>query len=180
MSDYYILDEYWEWLHNYYPEYYDRVFNSNPYIDNPHIQQLRKELTERKGLRLTESEMIIVLAKLLPDIQHQGKFSRWDCTSPQFDMTLELKSRTRHFSTLGIEKDKWDILKTFNNPRYVISTPEGLYSFDVHKLDEPKWDWTYGPVSTEFGDGADGEWEWKWVGFYDVNDATDLTYLLDK
>ena len=139
------------------------------------LELIRKK---NKTKRLLENEMISLIQKIEPDIVKLGKLSKTDCFSKKLNMVFELKSRKGHWSTLGIEKHKWTELVSFkkSNVRFIVSTTEGLYSFNIHKLPEPRWYWKYGPSSTYDDDGS---WEWKWVGYYNIKQAKDLTYLLD-
>lgn len=76
--------------------------------------------------------------------------SRHDCMlEGRDDVVVELKSRRTHYSTLLIEKVKYDYLVKFKYAFYVCYTPEGIYSFNIHTLN-PVWETTLQPQTTQF------------------------------
>lgn len=90
-----------------------------------------------------------------PDlVKSKKKMSRWDCYSPATFHRIELKCRAKHYDTLILEKKKYDamLLKCDDNldiPIYINSTPEGVYSFNLFKI-EPKWEIKYLKKTTTF------------------------------
>ena len=60
-------------------------------------------------------------------------------------MDIELKCRNKHYDDLIIEKDKYDALirraKQYETtPFYINSTPQGIYVFNLSKIDEHIWE----------------------------------------
>ena len=76
-------------------------------------------------------------------LKSKNQMSRWDCYSPKFRHRIELKCRRKHYDTLLLEKKKYDALifetgKHLDTPIYINSTPEGVYSFNLHEIN-PIW-----------------------------------------
>jgi len=91
-----------------------------------------------------------------PDlIRADDKYSRWDCYSNQYKTRIELKCRTKHYSELMIEKDKYYNLIHYYMwkdyiPLYINSTPKGVFVFDLRWI-EPQWQTDNRmPKTTEF------------------------------
>jgi len=96
-----------------------------------------------------------LLNNYYPDlVKSKKKMSRWDCYSPATFHRIELKCRAKHYDTLILERKKYDamLLKCDDNldiPIYINSTPEGVYSFNLFKI-EPKWEIKYLKKTTTF------------------------------
>ena len=96
-----------------------------------------------------------LLNNYYPDlVKAKKKMSRWDCYSPSTFHRIELKCRAKHYDTLILERKKYDamLLKCDDNldiPIYINSTPEGVYSFNLFKI-EPKWEIKYLKKTTTF------------------------------
>jgi hypothetical protein len=80
-------------------------------------------------------------ANRIPDlIKQDNEFSSYDCYSIKNKAIIELKCRGKHYPTLLLEKKKWIALMMYNcNVRYICSTPEGIYSFDLNALVDIEW-----------------------------------------
>ena len=68
-----------------------------------------------------------------------GDYAFYDCFSLEFRFYAELKTRSKHYQTLLIEKTKYErIVKIANLNRsdalYICSTPQGVWQFDVALL----------------------------------------------
>jgi hypothetical protein len=74
-----------------------------------------------------------------------------------------------------LEKKKYDSLIKNKRIRYICSTPKGIYSFNLKKLNNIVWfnDWL--PATTDF---YNSEKIMKVVTFLNVNDATNISKLL--
>ena len=78
----------------------------------------------------------------------------WDCYDIETQSRIELKCRKKHYNTLLLEKPKYDALikesnKHFDVPIYINSTPEGIYLFNLNKIDL-KWFEKSLPATSEF------------------------------
>jgi hypothetical protein len=115
---------------------------------------------------------------LIKDLIKKDQYSRTDCSSVKYDSTIELKCRNTHYQELLIEKDKYDALmdSPTKNKRYINSTPEGVFSFDITKINNIEWFDKSLPTTTEFDRK---EWRIKKVGLLDINDAKNITELLN-
>jgi hypothetical protein len=87
-------------------------------------------------------------------VNSKNPISRWDCYDIETQNRIELKCRRKHYSTLILEKSKYDALikessKNLDIPIYINSTPEGIYFFNLNKI-EVKWYFKSLPATTEF------------------------------
>ena len=127
---------------------------------------------------MTQQELLAELNKEFNlDLEgtDKDKFCRWDATSPQY--LAELKCRRAHYTTQMIEYDKLDCVKaeadkTDKEFLYCVSTPEGIYVFNISKLCQSNynfnWENKYLPSNTDF---AGTHKRTKKVGYIDVNDS---------
>jgi hypothetical protein len=106
---------------------------------------------------MSEEELFDQLSELIPDLKKaENEYSTFDCTSEILNAYIELKCRHTHYSTLLIEKSKYDRLVTearskLMAPLYINSTPEGVWSFNLDKFDDLVWtDQDNLPATTEF------------------------------
>jgi hypothetical protein len=89
-------------------------------------------------------------------VMARKKLSRWDCYSPKHKARIELKCRNKHYlAGMLIQKDKWESLtkkaaEHNDIPLYINSTPEGIFSWQLDVIDEPKWFTKKMPKTTEF------------------------------
>lgn len=108
-------------------------------------------------------------------VKAKNQMSRWDCYSPKFKHRIELKCRRKHYPTLLIEKSKYDAMifesgKHSDIPMYINSTPEGIYSFDLHQI-EPEWIFKSLRATTQFANNKNVV---KKVAFLDIEEALKL------
>lgn len=87
--------------------------------------------------------------------QSKDKFSFYDCFSESTKTRIELKCRKRHYPNLLIEKNKYyKMIKGYieNNeiPLYINSTPNGVYAFDLRKINLTWINDKRMPQTTEF------------------------------
>jgi hypothetical protein len=115
---------------------------------------------------------------LIPDLERAvDEFSSFDCTSKILNAHIELKCRHTHYSTLLIEKSKYDRLMEIAStnlmaPLYINSTPEGVWAFNLLKFDNITWtEQDNLPATTEF-DNKDKVT--KAVGFLPIEDGDRL------
>ena len=124
---------------------------------------------------LDEKELIEILREeKYPDLEKmKNEFSKWDCTSADDALVIELKCRRKHYPTMLIEKPKFEALlarakELDYTPLYINSTPTGIYSWDLTKvLIEWKIENKH-PATTSFG--ARGRVP-KEVGYLNIEDA---------
>ena len=85
----------------------------------------------------------LIKATILPDAQKNGEFDPSDLSSVQRNMELELKSITKHYGRVMIERKKYDELMslTCTHRRYICSTDRGVYSWDLNKIIIPDEWW---------------------------------------
>jgi hypothetical protein len=112
---------------------------------------------------------------LIPDLEKTDLFNPKDCTSISLNLSIELKCRRQHYDFLMLEKKKYDSLIKNKRIRYICSTPKGIYSFNLKKLDNIVWfnDWL--PATTNF---YNSEIVMKEITFLNINDATNISKLL--
>ena len=115
---------------------------------------------------------------LIPDLEKASdEFSSFDCTSKLLNAHIELKCRHTHYSSLLIEKSKYDRLMEIANtnlmaPLYINSTPEGVWAFNLLKFDNITWtEQDNLPATTEFDNK---EKVTKAVGFLPIEDGDRL------
>jgi len=98
----------------------------------------------------------IIKSNLVPDLEKASdEYSVWDAISDQHKYYIEFKCRHTHYSTLFLEKKKYDALqkeaaKLGYRPVYINSTPRGIY---IWRLDQitPVWEERLMPRTTTFG-----------------------------
>jgi len=124
--------------------------------------ELLEELNSKFNLELESTE--------------RNKFCRWDAFSDKY--LAELKCRRAHYNTQMIEYDKLDCVKaeadkTDRDFLYCVSTPQGVYVFNITYLCQIGynfgWESKNLPAKTDFGKS---EWIPKKVGYIDVNDCS--------
>lgn len=124
----------------------------------------------------------LIKATILPDAQKNGEFDPSDLSSVQRNMELELKSITKHYGRVMIERKKYDeLFELPNEPklRYVVSTPKGVWSFDLRKIIIPDDWWKQvwiGNVSTYYHRNIEGTY--KNVAFLPLGWAKNISTLI--
>lgn len=108
-------------------------------------------------------------------VKAKNQMSRWDCYSPKFKHRIELKCRRKHYDSLLLEKSKYDAMifesgKHSDIPMYINSTPEGIYSFDLHQI-EPEWIFKSLRATTQFANNKNIV---KKVAFLDIEEGIKL------
>lgn len=93
---------------------------------------------------MKEKELFdLLVASIIPDGVKNGEFDPSDLSSTNFNLEAELKCLTKHHPRILLEKARYDSLMSIpNNPklRYIASTPKGVWSFDLRKIEIPD-DW---------------------------------------
>lgn len=114
--------------------------------------------------------------KIIPDLQKTDQFNSIDAFSINRKKYYELKCRRVDYVDLLIEKYKWDNFKIKGNVYYINSTPRGIYSFNIKKVNEPIWEINLMPKTTQFENTNKVP---KLVGFLNIfKDAHNITDLL--
>jgi hypothetical protein len=126
---------------------------------------------------MNEQTLFGLIKSVIPDLQSTDQYSYRDAYSPKYDLTIELKCRHKHYDFLLIEKIKYDKLIKHNRVRYINSTPIGIFSFDLKKIEEPTWYEYVLPKETEFYNRNKIP---KIVGMLTISQAEDLTHLLRR
>ena len=126
--------------------------------------------------KLKESDLFDLLKKLIPDLEKTDQFNAVDAFSLNRQKFYEFKCRRTDYVDLLIEKIKFDSLKTKGKVYYINSTPRGIYSFNILKIQEPIWLVKLMPKTTDFerNDKVD-----KVVGYLNIyRDGKEITDLL--
>lgn len=127
-------------------------------------------MNEKELLEVINTEFKLGLESTCEDT-----FCRHDADNNQY--MAELKCRRTHYDTQLIEYDKLDAVKaradeTNREFLYCVSTPKGVYVFNVTKLCldnyDFKWENKYLPNTTDFGQTSKRT---KKVGYIDVTDS---------
>ena len=87
-------------------------------------------------------------------VKSKNPVSRWDCYDIDTKERIELRCRKKHYSTLILEKGKYDALikeakKHNDTPIYINSTPEGIFKFNLLEI-KPIWIKKRLPKTTQF------------------------------
>jgi len=130
---------------------------------NPHIRRRRFLYSINN-----EKTLFDELKKLIPDLEKtSNEYDYSDAFSVSKNIRAELKCRGESYDTLLIEKYKWDKLMEYPEKivYYVCSAPDGIYLFDIKKLNEPKWEVQKHNRTTMFENNEKID---KVVGFYNV------------
>lgn len=124
---------------------------------------------------MTEKELFSLVKKLIPDLKETSTYSYKDGYSIDLKLTIELKCRRRHYDYLLIEKSKYEKLLQNKRMRYINSTPQGIFSFNLNKIEEPNWWIEEMPASTDFDRSQRIN---KEVGYLNIKDAKNITNIL--
>lgn len=116
----------------------------------------------------------LIKIHLIPDLTRSEQYDSYDCTSKLYKMIIELKCRNRHFDDLLIEKKKYDSLinSGYKHIRYICSTPNGIYSFNLNELNEPEWIVSRCKKDTQFSDG--NTYISKIIGLFNIKDSINI------
>ena len=132
---------------------------------------------KRLLINLNEEKLFNLLkTRLIPDLEKTDQYNPTDAFSTQRKKIYELKCRRADYSDLLIEKIKWDSLIQKGSVYYINSTPRGIFSFNLKKVEEPEWVVGMMPKTTEFENNNKIP---KVVGYLDIyKDGYDITNLL--
>ena len=131
-----------------------------------------------EAIVLNENKLYNLLKEnLIPDLKQTDQFNPADATSNKLNLSIELKCRSNHYSTLLIEKKKYDNLIIHPKCRYIVSTPLGIFSFNLKKIKEPIWFEQSLPDNYHF---HKPELILKEVGYLDINQSKNITNQLIK
>ena len=119
----------------------------------------------------------LIKLNLIPDLEQTEQFNPADATSNKLKLSIELKCRNEHYSTLLIEKKKYDKLILNSKCRYIVSTPLGIFSFNLKKLPVPVWQKQWLPDNYYFNKP---ELTLKEVGYFHINQSKNITSQLIK
>lgn len=87
---------------------------------------------------LNEHQLFLLFKREYPDLidlNEEDPLSPVDWYSKELNLHFEAKCRKEHYPTLFLEEKKYKVLLKYKNVFYVNSTPEGIYGWDIHKLD---------------------------------------------
>lgn len=129
---------------------------------------------------MNEEKLLKILQRVMPDLRKLGEFEHADFYSKKNNMFAEIKTRSRHWDTLGIEKVKYDHIINLPKIRFIVATPVGIYSWNLRKLPEPTWISVVGPTSTYFKHLQHIDTVTKKLGYLHIDDAKNLSHLLYK
>jgi hypothetical protein len=118
----------------------------------------------------------LIKTKLIKDLQPTDEMNHKDGYSPKLDMSIEFKCRTRHFDTILMEKKKYEELMRFSKGRYIVSTPEGIFSWNVKKLKNIVWVQKELPTTTMYF--REVLRELKTITMLNIKDAKNITNIL--
>lgn len=129
-----------------------------------------------------EEEQLYQLIKkhLVPDLyKFPDRYSELDCYSKKFNTYFELKCRTSFYSSLMIEKHKYDALKAKKKSRYInsiiLNDNIKVISFDIQLIPEPVWEWKMIPnANNEHYKGL----ELTEVGYFNIGLGKNITNYL--
>ena len=118
----------------------------------------------------------LIKEKMIKDLEKLDTFNSIDCYSKKYNARIELKCRKDHWENLIIQRDKYDELIQYENAYYINSTPEGVFSFNLHKL--PELEWFYKRMKTSHSFFRKDLYTDKLVSLLPINLAEDITDLL--
>jgi len=108
-------------------------------------------------------------------VKSASKYASSDCFSTEFNLDIELKCRRTHYSTLILEKKKYDALidraeQYGTKPVYINSTPKGIWGFYISDI-VLDWQKKMLPRNTDFGDREKIE---KEISYLDISKGENL------
>lgn len=128
---------------------------------------------------MNESQLIsLIQNSIIPDAVKLDTYHQADIYSAQYNLYGELKCLTKHHSNIMLEKSKYDELLPLSKARYIVSTPKGVWSWRVSKLNNLKWQEMYlKNYSTHFHrEATDGN---KICCFIPISEAKNITELIN-
>jgi hypothetical protein len=130
-----------------------------------------------------ESELFeAIKASIAPDLKKPARDNDvYDAISESKKAVIEFKVRKKHYDGLMIEKKKYTSLVELSSRLgfsciYINCTPKGVWSFNLSKMDEPKW----------FKKRLHNKTQWstkrkrvtKEIALLDIKDAKDISVSL--
>jgi hypothetical protein len=115
----------------------------------------------------------LLKSRLIPDLESTDMYNPKDAVSSKYGMAIELKCRKKHYEYLILEKFKYDKLIKYDKARYIVSTPYGIYSFNLKKI-EPEWIEAMLPATTEF---ENSNWIKKKVAYLNISEAKNISFI---
>ena len=127
---------------------------------------------------MTQAELLEILNTMNLNLKStdKDKYCRWDAESDKY--LAELKCRRTHYEDQIIEYDKFMEVKKEADKQgkeflYCVSSPEGVYIFNINKLCEEdynfKWEDRGLPATTDF---TNTNHKTKRVGYIDCSCAS--------
>ena len=118
----------------------------------------------------------LIKNKLIPDIIKLGEFDEADAYSTRYDQYYEYKCLSKFHPRIMLEKQKYDDIVNLPNVRYVVSTPRGIWSFNLKSLPPFEWEEIYVHHSTLYNREVD--YIYKTCTFLPLGWATNISHLL--
>jgi hypothetical protein len=123
--------------------------------------------------------------KMIEDLTMSSTLhSEFDCYSRKHRVLIELKCRKVHYDTLLVEQGKYiDVISKASRlgyrPIYINSTPEGIWAFDLSKVERTAWKHQMMPSYTEIANNSyPARKVAKTVAYLHVDDAISLAQRL--
>lgn len=110
------------------------------------------------------------------DLNVEDKSSPVDWYVPSTNIYYEAKCRVIEERFLYIEKKKYDAIITYPNVCYINSCADGIYIWELTRMEEPMWMTRYMEKSQEYN--GKGEIVPKEVGQVDIKNAIQIDHLL--
>lgn len=130
-----------------------------------------------------ELNLVRLLRKeYIPDLTSAEKSnSHYDAISFQMNTIVELKCRKSHYDNLMLEKIRYERLLTIAAREnmgclYIVSSPQGVWSFDLLSINEPIWKTKSLPSKTAWSKNR--KMIDKKVGYLSIYEGTNITHLL--
>jgi len=121
-----------------------------------------------------EKQLFQLLKKrFIPDLESTDVYNPKDAVSQRYGAAFEFKCRKKHYDYLILEKFKYDKLIKYDRARYIVSTPYGIYSFDLKKI-KPVWIDAMLPATTEF---ENSNWIQKKVAYLHIEEAKNISFI---
>jgi hypothetical protein len=135
---------------------------------------------------MTNSNELIRLVKqnTMPELHiFEERFHYIDGLWVEKDLAVEVKAKQGFYHEVYITKKKYEggmmnhkHVRYINLMRFEFGREE-VYTFNLKKLPEPKWEWIYNPdASNELYTG----WEYMWMGKLHINTGLNITNLIFK
>lgn len=122
-----------------------------------------------------EKQLFQLLKKrLIPDLESTDVYNPKDAVSARYGAAFELKCRKKHYDYLILEKFKYDKLIKYDRARYIVSTPYGVYSFNLKTI-KPEWFDAMLPATTEF---ENSNWIQKKVAYLNISESKNISFIM--